>query len=199
MKKFILLLLLISQAVFAQSFNFNSVGEEDANGILKKFVENNFYLEDVDTVAYFYDVFQDNKPAIIGIAKSNIFYSLEGYKLIILKEEEDGFKPVKCDVLFDNTQQLILDKDKITYYKTVFYKNKKYNAHIKDNEIKTIKTINDKLTDRKVQNIESLTRHSENGLANNLELADFNATPQRAVKINYPNMDERVRNYLESR
>ncbi len=193
------MLILLTQVVFAQSFDFNSKGEKDANAILKKFVENNFYIDDVDTVAYFYDIFRDDKTVIIGIARSNIFYSLEGYKLIVLKEEEDGFKPVKCDVLFDNTQPLIFEKDRITYFKTIFYKNKKYSAHIKENEIKTIKTLNDKLTDRKVQSIEHLTQHSEGGSSNVLELTDFKTMPERKVKINYPNLDARVRNYLESR
>ena len=191
MKKLLLLLVLLFQAVFAQSFNFNSAGENSANKILKDYVKNQYEIEDADTVGYFLDSNQ-----VIGIIKSGIFYNLEGYKLMLLKKENDEYKPIKCDVFFDNTRDIVVNNGKITYYKSIFYKNKKYSEYIRNDSIKTYKTVNDKLTDRKVQSIERVTRHDSGISANNLELTDFKTLPQKNINVKYNNLSERTKHYL---
>ena len=199
MKKWFLLFIILSQAVFAQTFDFNSKGVDSANKILEDYVEKEFQIDDAKATAYYFDVTGDNNQEVVGIIKTGIFYTLEGYKLIVLKKEDNEYKPIKCNVFFDNTKEIVFEKGKVTFYKTQFYKNKKYSASIKSDEIRTIKTVNDKLKDGKVQNIEKVTRHSTGRPVNNLELADFKTTPERRVKLSYPNMDIKVRNYLESR
>ena len=49
MKKILLLLVVLSQIVFAQSFDFNSKGDSSANEILKNYVEKTYDIEDVDS------------------------------------------------------------------------------------------------------------------------------------------------------
>ncbi len=192
MKKLILLLLVLFQCVFAQSFDFNSKGQDSANKILKDYILSKYEIDDdFDTIAF---SFEDK---IIGIVKLNAFYSLEGYKLIVLKKNENGFEAIKSNVFFDNSKILTVDNNKITYYKSVFYKNKKCNATIKNDEVKSLKSINDTITDRKVQNIEHLTRHVKNENVNNLELSDFKVNSQKKVNIRYNNLNDRTRHYLE--
>ena len=193
MKRLFLLLVVLFQCAFAQNFDFNSKGEEFANETLKNFIQNQFYIDDVDTVAYKYD------DMIIGIAKYNIFHTLGGYKLITLKQQYDGYKPIKNDIVFDNTLNFYIDSKKIKYQKTVFYRNKKYCAKIKNDEIVTRKSIFDRFTDRKVQNIEQLTTHTKNTNVNNLELSDFKTNPERSVNIKYNNLNEKTRHYIEMR
>ena len=198
MKRIFLLLLILSECVFAQSFNFNASGDEKANDILKNYIQNEYDIEDVDSAAYFYDVDQDGEKDVLGIVKSNIFYNMEGYKLIVLKKEGNDYKHLKCDIFFDNTKDIVFEKDnKITYYKSVFYKNKKYSAYIRNSGIKTIKTPKDKLTDNKMKNIEQLTRHVHNENVNVVELSDFKTLPERNVNIRYRNLSDRTKHYLD--
>ena len=192
MKKIFLLLAVIVQAVFANSFDFSTNGDADANKILQNYVQKEFDLEDVDAVGYFWD----NK--IIGIIKHNSFYNLEGYKLVVLNNDEN-YTPVKCDVFFDNTKDIIFDNNKIKFYKSVFYKNKKYSAHIGKDKISTIKSVNDKLTDRKIQNIEKLTRHTSGQVARCVKLSDFKTDTERNVNIKYNNLSEKTKHYLDMR
>ena len=192
MKKLFLLLVVISQAVFAQSFNYSAQGDKNANEVLKNFIENEYSLENVQTVGYLY-----NNEYVIGIAKSNVFYTLEGYKLIVLKKGENGYTPVKCNVYFDNTKEVLIENNKITYYKSVFYKNRKYTAHIKNNEIKTLKSVQDKLTDKKVKKIENITSHKKNENQNNIELSDFKTNTQKNIRVKYNNLSDRTKHYLD--
>ena len=194
MKKLLLLLLLIlGQCAFAQSFDFNSSGDKNANKILKEYISTKYELDedDINTVAYIYD----NK--ILGIVKLSMFYNLEGYKLIVLKKTETDYKYIKNNIFFDNTKNLIIEDNKITYYKSPFYKNKEYTASIKEDEIKTYKSINDKLTDRKVKHIGHVTYHTKNENSNNIELSDFKVVPQKKVNIKYNNLNNRTKHYLE--
>ena len=93
---------------------------------------------------------------------------------------------------------IVHQKDnKITYYKSVFYKNKKYSAYIRNSGIKTIKTPKDKLTDNKMKNIEQLTRHVHNENVNVVELSDFKTLPERNVDIRYRNLSDRTKHYLD--
>ena len=197
MKKLLLLAVMLFSCAFAQNFDFNSKGEDEANIILKNYIQKEFDIDDFDTCAYFYDIDNDNTKEIIGIVKTNIFYTLEGYKLVVLKKISDNYEIIKSDVFFDNSQNLLIEGDKITYYKTIFYKNKKYSASIKNNEIKTSKNVGDKLTDKKVQNIEQLTRHTHNENVNNLELSDFKSAAQKNINLKYNNLSDRTKHYLE--
>ena len=192
MKRVFLLLVVLSQIVFAHSFDFNSKGDTKAGDIIKKYLESKFELEDIDTVGYFWN------DKIIGIAKHNSFYNLEGYKLIVLNNDED-YTPIKCDVFFDNTKEIIFSNDKIKFYKSVFYKNKKYSATIGKNRITTNKSINDKLTDRKTQSIEHLTRHTKAESVNYLDISDFKTDTERNINIKYNNLSERTKHYLDMR
>ncbi|MBR2069784.1 MAG: hypothetical protein IJ877_08500 [Candidatus Gastranaerophilales bacterium] len=197
MKKLLLLLVVMSQCAYCANFNFNSNGDKEASAILKNFVENKFEIEDVNATGYFYDINQDGQKDVIGIVKSNIFYTLEGYKLIILKNEQGNYTPIKCEVFFDNSKEISIDNNEINYYKTVFYKNKKCSADIKNDEVKIHKTIADKVTDKKVQNIEQLTRHGHYVNVNNLELSDFKAPVQKNVNVKYNNLSEKTKHYLD--
>jgi len=193
MKKFLLVLVVLFQAVFAQNFDFTSNGNCDANDILRNYIENKYNIEDVDVCAYNYNGY------IFGIVKSNIFYSLEGYKLVILKKQDNDYVSVKSNIFFDNSKEFDINDNKITFYKSYFYKNKKCSALIRENEVKTIKTIGDNLTDRKVKNIQKLTVHTKNEKANNIELTDFKVNSQRNVNIKYNNLNEKTRHYIEMR
>ena len=193
MKKLFLLLVVLCQCVFAQNFNFNSTGEKEANSIVENFIEQEFKIENSDIIAYKYN------DLIFAIVKNNLFYTLEGYKLLVLKLQDGEYKPVKSNVFFDNTANFSIDNNKITFHKTVFYKNKKSFAYIKDNEIKTHKSIQDYTTDRKVKNIEQLTRYRDDVKQNNIELTEFKTNTERKVKINYKNLNEKTKHYIEMR
>jgi len=190
MKKFFLLLVVLSQIAFAQSFDFNSKGDSAAGKILKNYIEKTYDIEDIDAIGYFWN------DKIVGIVKHSNFYSLEGYKLIVLNNDENN-TPIKCDVFFDNTQEIIFNDNKVIFYKSVFYKNKKYSATVKKDEIKTNKSASDILKDRKVQNIEKLTKHSKTDKTNNIELSDFKTNTQRKVQIRYNNLSEKTKHYLD--
>lgn len=190
MKKVILLLVVLSQIVFANSFDFNSEGDTNAGQIIKNYVEKEFELEDIDTVGYFWN------DKVIGIVKHNSFYNLEGYKLVVLNNDENH-TPVKCDVFFDKTRKIVFDNHKIKFYKSVFYKNKKYCATIGKDKITTNKSINDKLKDRQVQNIEQLTRHTKSGNFNYIEITDFKTDTEKNVRIRYNNLSDRTKHYLD--
>lgn len=190
MKKSFLLLAVLFQIVFAQSFDFNSNGDNSANRILKDYVEKEFGLEDIDAVGYFWN------DKTVGIIKHSSFYNLEGYKLIVLNNDEN-YTPVKCDIFFDNTKEIIFDDNKIQFYKSIFYKNKKYSATISNNKILTNKSLNDKFKDRKVQNIDQLTRHTKSDNIDYIEISDFKTDTEKNIKIKYNNLSDRTKHYLD--
>jgi len=191
MKKLLLLLVVLFQAGFAQNFNFASSGTDSANIILKNYIQKEYNIEDIDTVAYFYD------SKVIGIVKHGAFYNLEGYKLIVLDKTNNEYTPIKCDVYFDNTKEVLIENNKITFYKSYFYKNKKYKAAIKSNEITTHKFLNDIVADKKVRNIEQTIAHKKNDKINNIELSDFNINSQKNVVIKYNNLNDKTKHYLD--
>ena len=85
MVRVFLLLAFLFQYAVAQDFDFNSRGMEEPNNILKNFIKNEYDIEDVDVIGYFWD----NK--VLGIVKHNVFYTLEGYKLVVLEKNGDTY------------------------------------------------------------------------------------------------------------
>lgn len=196
MKKFILTIFLLSLYANAQTFDFNKVGNIESNKILKEYISKKFPEFKGDIISYYTDIDEDNKNEIIGIMKTQYFYSLSGYKLLVLKQENNSWKSFKSDVYFDITQNFEIKNKKITYYKTIFYKNKKYTALIKKDKIKTQETLINLIDDKKVHNIEEITKFSETHEHNDFELENFHAQGQKNLQINYTNLDAKTKHYL---
>lgn len=154
MKKILIVLLMLCTTCFAQTFDFNSKGEEDANEILKEYVEKNLEIEDADTVAYNYDVDSDGKKEVIGIVKAAPFYTPAGYQLFIIKKNGDDWQNVKSDIYFDNYKDLTVDSNEIKYQKSYFYKNKKYKAKYKKDEYITGKRLFDHFANKQANAVQ---------------------------------------------
>lgn len=197
MKKIFLFIFLITLNAFGQSFDFNKNGNIKANNILKEYVFDKLPGVNGEVVSYFADIDEDGESEIIGIMKTQYFYSLSGYKLLVLRKENNSWESVKSDVYFDIANNFEIENKKITYYKTIFYKNKKCLAYIKKDKIKTIKSIFDTLSEKKAHDIEEITKFNVNNQHNDFELENFNATEQQNVKIKYENLDEKTKHYLE--
>lgn len=197
MKKFILSLFLVSLSANAQTFDFNKTGDIESNKILKEYVLKKFPEINANVVSYFADIDEDNKNEIIGIMKTQYFYSLSGYKLLVLKKENDSWNSFKSDVYFDITNDFEIKNKKIIFYKTIFYKNKKYTALIKKDKIKTQETIADLISDKKAHDIEEITKFSENRQHNDFELENFHAHGQKNLQFNYTNLNAKTKHYLD--
>lgn len=180
----------------ASTLNFKQGGNSESNGILKEYISNKIN-EDVEVVSYFKDINNDNKKEIIGIIKFGPFYSLQGYKLFVLKKDEFFWEPVKSDVYFDIEKDITIKNGKITYYKSSFYKNKKYKARIKNNSIKAAKSPFGYFANKKARNIEKITGLEYRCAKNDFELENFHASGQRNVKINYVNLNDKTKHYLD--
>ncbi|MBQ4646994.1 MAG: hypothetical protein IJB79_06570 [Candidatus Gastranaerophilales bacterium] len=198
MRKIILAIFLLFFAkVNAQNLDFNKVGNADSNKILKNFIQQKLNSENFDVVSYFVDIDDDSKKEILGIVKSQYFYSLAGYKLFVLKENNSNWEAFKSDIHFDNTQNFEVENKKIIYYKTVFYKNKKCKAKIKKNKIKTSKSFMDIFVNKKAHDIEEITKFEDGHVQNNLNIEDFHAQKQRNVDFHYVNLNEKTKHYLD--
>lgn len=198
MKKIILLLcLILISKVQAQTFDFNAIGDDDSNKILKEFIKPKISDDNFQVISYFEDINNDGTKEVIGIIKHKYFYSLAGYKLFVLKKNNSIWENFKSDIYFDNTQKFEIKNQKITYYKTIFYKNKKCIAKIKKNKIKTSKSLFGYFKDKQAQNIEEITKFSEGRIQNNLNIEDFHPQSQKSVNINYVNLNEKTKHYLD--
>ena len=112
MKKIVFILIsALFLNVQTKTFDFNGVGDENSNKILKEFVQTKMPEEDFQVISYFEDINNDNKAEIIGIVKSQYFYSLAGYKLFVLKENNSIWELFKSDVHFDNTQAFDIENN----------------------------------------------------------------------------------------
>ena len=193
------ILLILSLGLFlnahATNFDFNSTGNQNSNEILKNFISS--IHDKTQVVSYFYDINNDNSDEVIGIVKSGYFYSLEGYKLFVLKKTEEAWSPIKSDIYFDNTKNIEIKNKKITFYKTVFYKNKKCKAKIKKDKITTSKSLFDCFKNKKAHDIEEITKLSENHIHNDFEIENFHAEKQKAVDFHYTNLNDKTKHYLE--
>lgn len=201
MKRLFLILffgLILNFNANATVLNFNGTGDNSSNQILKDLVsEKDIIDERTEVISYFYDINNDGKNEILGIVKSRYFYSLAGYKLFVLKENNSNWEQFKSDIYFDNSQTFEIENKKITYHKSVFYNNKKRTASIKSNKIVTRKSFFDCFKDKKAKSIEEITQFSNNSVKNNFELENFNAQTQRDVQINYKNLSDRTKHYLD--
>ena len=187
---------LLSAGVLAQTFDFSKSGDSEASQILKDYIMSEYESIYPDTVGYFCDIDNDGKKEVIGIVKSSLFYSLAGYKLFVLRKNEDKYELVKSDVIFDNSQSFEIDNGNFEFYRTFIYKNKKYKARYKNNEIITKIEASDFLTDRKVKNIENITQPVRFDNRVEVNLVDIPANAQPEVNIRYKNLSERTKHYL---
>lgn len=201
MRKLFLILffsLILNFNANAAILNFNSTGNSSSNEILKNLIlKNDLIDERTEVISYFYDIDNDGKNEILGIVKSRYCYSLAGYKLFVLKENNSIWEQFKSDIYFDNCQTFEIKNKKITYHKSVFYNNKKRIANIKSNKIVTKKSFLDCFKNKKAKSIEEITQFSDNNIKNNFELENFNAQNQKDVQINYKNLSDRTKHYLD--
>lgn len=198
MKKFFLILsLFLLFGANAQTFDFNKSGDVESNKILKEFLLKKAPDSSANVVSYFFDIDNDNKKEVIGIIKSQFAYSLAGYKLFVLKENNNNWENFKADVYFDITQKFEIENKKITYHKTVFYKNEKCRAKVKKDKIETIGLFLDMFKDKKAHNIEEITKFHEPVEHNDFNLEDFHSQKQKSVNINYVNLNEKTKHYLD--
>ena len=182
-------------SVNAATLDFNASGDKKSNEILEKFIT--AIDEKPEIISHFYDIDKDGKPEILGIVKASYFYSLEGYRLFVLKQNDSEWDFFKSDIYFDNSKKITINNKKITYYKTIFYKNKKYKAHVKKNKIKSSKHFTDFFSRKKAKNIEEITKLDVGHIQNNFEIENFHAQKQKSLNFHYNNLDEKTKHYLE--
>jgi len=199
MKKIFLTLIIgLFLTAQAQVLEFDKVGDSLSNEILKNFIlKSKIIDENTKVVSYFSDIDNDGKKEILGIVKSKYFYSLAGYKLFVLKENNSNWEIMKSDVYFDDAQKFEIENKKIVYHKAVFYKNQKHVAHVRKNKIVTSDSILDCFKNKKAHDIEEITEFSDGHAHNDFELENFHAQKQRDVNINYINLNEKTKHYLD--
>jgi len=194
---FLILCLFLFLNANAQTFDFNKVGDENSNKILKNFVLEKDPNSKASVVSYFCDVDNDGKKEVVGIIKSQFAYSLAGYKLFVLKENNGKWENFKTDVYFDIAQKFEIENKKVTYHKTIFYKNEKCKAKVKKDKIETTGLFLDCFKDKKAHNIEEITKFHEPIEHNDFVIEDFHSQSQRSVNINYVNLNEKTKHYLD--
>lgn len=200
MKKFLLFAIafsVLNLCVFAQSFDFSQNGNSEADAILKDYIQNEIENFHGDTTAYFYDIDNDGQNEIIGIVKSKLFYNLEGYNLVLLKNIENNWQRIQTNVNFDELQPFDITGNKITYHKSVFYKHKKYYATIKNGNIHNADSMKDLYKDKKIKSIERTVDIVEGQPKIEIDVNDIPCEVQRAVKIEYHNLSGRTKHYLD--
>lgn len=183
----------------AKNFDFSKKGNETSNKILEEFIKDDLNGYTASVVSYFCDIDKDNQNEIIGIIKSQIFYTPEGYHLVAIKKEGDKWILLNSDVKFDPFQKFSVENRKITYYKTIFYKNKKFKARVKKGNIRTAKSVSGFLFNRKAKSIARATNFVDSKTRNEIELSSIMPDNQRAVNIRYNNLTARTRHYLDLR
>lgn len=178
----------------AATFNYTLEGDNSSNEILKEFIRKDFSGFDGKVISYYYDIDLDGIEEIIGIVKSNLFYNLEGYKLIVLKQSQDSWVTIDSDIYFDLTQDFNIERNKVTYYTTTLNKSKKHEGKISN---KTSAGFNSSALQKNIANTQKVLRVSEGKSGQVLEAMSFNYPVQRAVRIDYRNLSDRTKHYLE--
>ena len=197
MKKiFLILFLMLFGIVNAQTFDFSKAGDKKANEIMADFVKQEMPEFYGDVVAYFYDIDSMGEDEILGIVKSKVFYTLKGYKLVVLKMDAGFWTTIENDIFFDPAQEFEVNNKKIIYHGSVFYKNRKYKAKIKNGKIKLHKSLSDRLFDRKAHNIEEITEFVHVKEKNVINFEQFPKSEQRNVNIHYENLHDKTKHYL---
>lgn len=197
MDKFFISIALISFFVSScqgATLNFANKNNSSSNLIIKQKLND---IKEYGIISHYFDIDDDGKKEILGLVKSQQFYTSSGYKLIVLKNTNGNWENIQTDVYFDPTQEFSINNKKITYHKSFLYNNKKCKAKYKNNEVKTSKSIFNFFKNQKAKNIEQITAFHKSTLKNNFELTNFNAHPQRSININYTNLNEKTKHYLE--
>ena len=181
----------------AKEISFKNSNNEIANSIVRDFLAEEFEQNgEFETVSHFADINNDEENEILSVFKSGNFHKMRGYKLIVLRRTDEGYKIMDSDVYFNIEYPIIIKKKKIKYRTTSFYKNKKYKAKVKRNEIVTKGLYKDCLKDRKMNKIEKATQFEHHEIKT-YNQTDFNCCPQKTINISYPNLDERTKHYLD--
>lgn len=199
MKKILFLIAVILTTNISQgaTYKFNRVGNIRANEILTNYLVEEMPDYQGVVTSYFYDLDDDFRAEIIGIARNNKFYSVAGYKLITLKQNKGNWIPIKNDIYFDSSKDLKIENGKITYFKSSFFNNKKYKAKIGKKKIKTSKNIFDIMKERKAQKIADTIELTPAAAKIEYDLEELNPKPQKTINIYYTNLDERTKHYLD--
>ncbi len=197
MKKVILVLFLnLFLCANAITFDFQKQNDSKSNEIMKSLAPQDIINEQTQIISYFYDINNDKKDEIIGIIKTSYFYSLEGYKLFALRQKGTSWEILKSDIYFDDAKNIEIKNKKITYYKTVFYKNKKCKARIKKDKIVTSKSLLSFFKNKKAHDIEEITKFTETNIHNDFELENFHAHKEKTIDVHYNNLNEKTKHYL---
>lgn len=197
MKKVILVLFLnLFLCANATTFDFQKQNASKSNEIMKNLAPQDIIDEKTQIISHFYDINNDKKDEIIGIIKTSYFYSLEGYKLFVLRQKDASWEILKSDVYFDDAKNIEIKNKKITYYKTVFYKNKKCKARIKKDKIVTSKSLLSFFKNKKAHDIEEITKFTETNQHNDFELENFHAHKEKTIDVHYNNLNEKTKHYL---
>ncbi len=179
------------------TFDFSATGDAIANETLENFVKSNIEGFKGNVVSYYHDIDGDNIPEIIGVVKSNLFYNLEGYKLIVLKKEADDWFLTENEIYFDNTKNFNINKNIAEYYKSSIYnfgKTKKHQSKISNKISK--KTTCSSIA-KKSKNTERLMLVSEGTSGVEIDLSEITPEVQKAVIIDYKELSKRTKHYLE--
>ena len=198
MRKILLILFLnLFLCANATTFNFQKQNISKSNDIIREFTPKDIVNEKTQIISYFCDIDNDNKDEIIGIIKASYFYSLEGYKLFVLKRNGSSWENMKSDIYFDNNQNIEIKNKKITYYKTVFYKNKKCKAKVKKDKIVSSKSLFSCFKNKKAHDIEEITKFQQTNIHNDFELENFHAHKEKTIDVHYNNLNPRTKHYLD--
>ena len=182
---------------YCATYNFSAQGDISANQILEEFANNNIENFKGDIISYYHDIDGDNIPEVVGIIKSNLFYNIEGYKLIILKKEADTWHLTDNEIYFDNTKSININKNIAEYYKSSihnFTKSKKHQSRISN---KISKNTTASVITRKSRGTQKLMLVSEGTSGVEIDLEAITPEVQKAVIIDYKDLSKRTKHYLE--
>ncbi len=189
--------------VFAKdevTFDFSKNYDKDASEILTEYVEQFTKIFCPEAKAEFYDIDNDNKKEIVGYAKNGTFYSLEGYRLLILKESDKNedtntitindkhWKMVPSDIYFEPDLPFKIDGDKITFKQTHFYKHRKQSAKIGQSSLKTRQDFSS-INAKRVKKIAETIEFTNNNVQNNININEFSGSTQKNVNIFYSTLN----------
>ncbi len=181
----------------AQNFDFSKEGDELSNKILYDFIKDEMPNDNFEVSSYFYDINNDGNNDIIGIIKSGNFYNIQGYKLVILKNNQIDWNILESNVFFDNSKPVKIENNSITYYKSDFYNNKKATAKIQKNKVSSKNSPLDYAKNRKAKNISKITKFSSGQEKQIIEVSDIPHSEQKNVNIHYENLNTRTKKLLD--
>lgn len=178
----------------AKTFDFSKTGNEKSNKIFKEFMLEELPEVRPDLVSYFCDIDSDGTLEIIAIIKSNMFHTLQGYNLLVLRPKTSEF--IKTDVFFDNSQPLEIEDSHIFYYAGDLYDNKRFEAEFVNNQTVTYTTLSDKRKHKQIKKIQRVTEFDIQSVKNEIPLNDLKGSEQKNIRIKYNNLDPKVKHYL---